>query len=36
VPETALKALAAAFDSEDGKEAREAFLQKRKPKWKGK
>jgi 1,4-dihydroxy-2-naphthoyl-CoA synthase len=36
VPEKALKALAAAFDSEDGREARQAFLGKRKPKWSGK
>lgn len=36
VPEKALKALAAAFDSADGREARRAFLEKRKPKWTGK
>ncbi|HJO11717.1 MAG: enoyl-CoA hydratase/isomerase family protein [Gammaproteobacteria bacterium] len=36
VPEVALKALAAAFDSTDGKEARRAFIEKRKPKWTGK
>lgn len=35
VPETALKALSAAFDSEDGKEARAAFIEKRRPKWTG-
>ncbi len=35
VPETALQALSAAFDSEDGKEARAAFIEKRKPKWTG-
>ncbi len=29
VPERALKELAAAFDSEDGKEARRAYLEKR-------
>jgi 1,4-dihydroxy-2-naphthoyl-CoA synthase len=36
VPEVALKALAAAFDSTDGKEARRAFIEKRKPKLTGK
>jgi enoyl-CoA hydratase/carnithine racemase len=35
VPETALQALSAAFDSEDGKEARAAFIEKRKPRWTG-
>jgi len=35
VPEAALQALSAAFDSEDGKEARAAFIEKRKPKWSG-
>jgi enoyl-CoA hydratase/carnithine racemase len=35
VPETALRALSAAFDSEDGKEARAAFIEKRKPRWTG-
>jgi enoyl-CoA hydratase/carnithine racemase len=35
VPEAALQALSAAFDSEDGKEARAAFIEKRKPKWTG-
>ena len=34
VPETALKALSATFDSEDSQEARKAFLEKRKPQWK--
>ena len=35
VPEAALQALSAAFDSEDGKEARAAFIEKRKPQWTG-
>jgi enoyl-CoA hydratase len=35
VPEAALQALSAAFDSEDGKEARTAFIEKRKPRWTG-
>ncbi|MFK7865644.1 MAG: enoyl-CoA hydratase/isomerase family protein [Pseudohongiellaceae bacterium] len=35
VPETALKALSAAFDSKDGKEARTAFIEKRAPRWVG-
>lgn len=35
VPEAALKALSASFDSEDGKEARAAFIEKRAPKWTG-
>lgn len=35
VPEAALRALSATFDSEDGKEAKAAFLEKRKPKWTG-
>jgi len=34
VPEAALRALSATFDSEDGKEAKAAFLEKRKPAWK--
>ena len=36
VPEAALNALADAFDSEDGREARRAFIEKRKPIWSGK
>jgi len=35
VPEAALEALASAFDSEDSREARRAFLEKRAPRWTG-
>ncbi len=35
VPATALDAVALAFDSEDSREARKAFNEKRKPVWKG-
>ena len=35
VPEAALAALSAGFDSEDSREARRAFNEKRKPVWKG-
>ena len=36
VPEKAVKALSAEFDSADSKEARKAYLEKRKPHWTGK
>ncbi|MEM9357935.1 MAG: enoyl-CoA hydratase-related protein [Pseudomonadota bacterium] len=36
VPATALDAVSLAFDSEDSREARKAFNEKRKPVWKGK
>ena len=36
VPELALEALSSAFNSDDSKEARKAFREKRKPKWTGK
>ena len=36
VPEAAVEALSAAFDSEDSKEARKAYIGKRKPVWTGK
>jgi enoyl-CoA hydratase/carnithine racemase len=35
VPEAALKVVSEAFESEDSKEARRAFKEKRKPEWKG-
>ncbi len=35
VPEVALDALSSAFNSDDSKEARKAFREKRKPKWTG-
>lgn len=35
VPETAVDALSAAFDSEDSQEARAAYIEKRKPVWTG-
>lgn len=36
VPETAVEALSSAFDSEDSREARKAYIEKRKPVWTGK
>ncbi len=35
VPETAVEALSSAFDSEDSREARRAYIEKRKPVWTG-
>ena len=36
IPEKAVEALSSAFNTEDSREAREAFIEKREPVWKGK